>query len=238
MLDDNENFSYISKNIKTVMEKVEKAAQKSGRRVEDITVIAVSKTVEVERIRVALEEGFVDLGENKVQELMEKYDALGENCQWHLIGHLQTNKVKYIIDKVRMIHSVDSIELAEEIQKRALKVNRTIDILIQVNVSGEESKFGISPGEVEAFIRKLSTFDHIKVKGLMTIAPYAENQEDIRGVFKQLKKIFIDINAENIDNINMEFLSMGMSNDFEVAIEEGANIVRIGTLIFGKRYYL
>lgn len=220
------------------MEKVEKAAQKSGRRVEDITVIAVSKTVEVERIRVALEEGFVDLGENKVQELMEKYDALGENCQWHLIGHLQTNKVKYIIDKVRMIHSVDSIELAEEIQKRALKVNRTIDILIQVNVSGEESKFGISPGEVEAFIRKLSTFDHIKVKGLMTIAPYAENQEDIRGVFKQLKKIFIDINAENIDNINMEFLSMGMSNDFEVAIEEGANIVRIGTLIFGKRYYL
>lgn len=236
MTADDNNNSYISENIKLIKERVKTAAQKSGRNAEDITIIAVSKTVELERIKTALKEGLVNLGENRVQELLEKYDALENQCQWHLIGHLQTNKVKYIIDKVRMIHSVDSIELAEEIQKRAQKANRTIDLLVQINVSGEETKFGISPADAKEFIRKLSTFDHINVKGLMTIAPYTENPEDTREVFRELRKIFIDINAENIDNINMEFLSMGMSNDFEVAIEEGANMVRIGTSIFGKRH--
>lgn len=222
-------------NIEAVKEKIKRAAMKSGRNFEDIQIIAVTKTVEVSGIQKVVDLGLKDLGENRVQELLKKYDILNRECYWHLIGHLQTNKVKYIIDKVRMIHSVDTLELAREIQKQAEKTTRTIDILVQVNVSGEESKFGIPPHEVLDFVKEISIHPNIKVKGLMTIAPFAENSGEIRPVFKQLNKIFIDTKKENIDNIDMEFLSMGMSNDFEVAIEEGANMVRIGTAIFGQR---
>lgn len=230
-------LDFIKTNISDVRLRIEKAAMRSGRKAEDITLIAVSKTVEPDRILKALDEGIYNLGENKVQELCEKYDIINRDCKWHLIGHLQTNKVKYIIDKVQMIHSVDSAELAEEIQKRASKARRLIDVLVQVNVAGEESKFGISPQEVDGFVRKISTYGNIRVKGLMTIAPLAQDAENIRYVFRDLKKIFIDIKKENIDNIDMEVLSMGMSNDFEAAIEEGANMVRVGTAIFGQRNY-
>jgi PLP dependent protein len=154
-----------------------------------------------------------------------------------LIGHLQTNKVKYILDKVSLIHSLDSMELAREIQKRAEKAVKTMEVLVQVNVAGEESKFGMTPAETLSFVRELKHFDGLKVRGLMTVAPMAENPEDVRGVFRSMKKIFIDIKQENIDNIDMAYLSMGMSGDFEVAIEEGANLVRIGSAIFGKRSY-
>lgn len=231
------DYSYLKSNVDDVMERVEKAALKSGRKLEDITVIAVSKTVDPERIIRVIDEGLIDLGENRVQELTEKYDIINRECNWHLIGHLQTNKVKYIIDKVKMIHSVDSVDLAKEIQKRANNIGKVADILIQVNVANEETKFGIDSSQVVNLAKDISGFPNIHVKGLMVIAPYAENPESVRGVFREARKIFIDMRQENIDNINMDYLSMGMSNDFEVAIEEGSNIVRIGTAIFGKRQY-
>lgn len=226
------------KNIQEVLENIKRAALKSGRNPDDIKLIAVTKNFDESRIIEAIDAGIKDLGENRVQELLGKYDNIDKECNWHLIGHLQTNKVKYIIDKVAMIHSLDSMELAEEIQKRAQKAGRAMDVLVQVNVAQEESKFGISINDTEAFIRKLNVLPNIKVKGLMTIAPYCDNPEEIRYVFRDLYKKFIDIKKENIDNINMAFLSMGMSNDYETAIEEGANIVRVGTAIFGKRVYL
>ncbi|MDF2986578.1 MAG: alanine racemase domain protein [Eubacterium sp.] len=227
----------IKNNLDNIFDKVRAAAEKSGRTAEDIKVIAVTKTVEVDRIKNVYEYGLRDMGENRVQELTDKYDKLPEDCKWHLIGHLQTNKVKYIIDKVAMIHSVDSVELAKEINLRAEKHGRIIDILLQVNVSGEETKFGISPDEVYDFIGKISQMKNLCLKGLMTIAPFTHDPQEIRPVFKNLYNIYIDIKHKRIDNVNMDYLSMGMSNDFEVAIEEGANVVRIGTSIFGKREY-
>lgn len=230
-------LDYIRENVAGIRERVARAAEKSGRRLEDINIVAVTKTVGLDRIERVLEEGILNLGENRVQELLEKYDNIKRECRWHLIGHLQTNKVKYIVDKVAMIHSLDRLELAEEIQNRAQKAGRSIDVLVQVNVSGEESKFGIDSGQTLELVKKLSLLKNIKVKGLMTIAPFDENPENIRYVFRGLHKIFIDIQQENIDNIDMAYLSMGMSNDFETAIEEGANMVRIGTSIFGNRQY-
>ncbi len=227
----------IRNNLDNIFNKVQAAAEKSGRTAEDIKVIAVTKTVEVDRIKNVYEYGLRDMGENRVQELTDKYDQLPSDCKWHLIGHLQTNKVKYIIDKVAMIHSVDSLELATEINSRAEKHGRIMDFLLQVNVSGEETKFGISPDEVYDFIGKISRMRNISLRGLMTIAPFAQDPQDIRPVFKNLYNIYIDIKRKRIDNVNMDYLSMGMSNDYEVAIEEGANIVRIGTSIFGKREY-
>lgn len=227
----------IKENLDNVLSRIKTAAEKSGRKAEDIKLIAVTKTVDVERIKSVYEYGILDMGENRVQELLDKYDKLDSSCRWHLIGHLQTNKVKYIIDKVDLIHSVDSIELAKEINSRAAKLGKKMNILMQVNVSGEESKFGMSPQEVDEFIKIVSEFSNISLRGMMTIAPYAENPEDIRYVFKKLYDIFIDTKQKKLDNVTMEYLSMGMSNDFEVAIEEGANIVRIGTGIFGKRDY-
>jgi pyridoxal phosphate enzyme (YggS family) len=227
----------IKENLDNIYSRIKAAAEKSGRHQEDIKLVAVTKTIDTDRIKSVYDCGILDMGENRVQELLEKYDKLDKECRWHLIGHLQTNKVKYIIDKVQMIHSVDSLQLAEEINLRAAKAGRKIDILLQVNVSGEESKFGISPDEVHVFVNIISQFGNIRLRGLMTIAPYAENTEDIRYVFRKLYNIYIDIKHEKIDNVSMDYLSMGMSNDFEVAIEEGANIVRIGTGIFGKRDY-
>ena len=233
----------ISENIKAVEAKVAAAAERSGRKREDILLLAVSKTKPVETIREAVESGLLALGENKVQEIMEKYEPMaayapeGERIHWHLIGHLQTNKVKYIIDKVDMIHSVDSRKLADEIEKRAAAAGRVMDILVEVNMADEESKFGVKPEETEAFLRELAGMEHIRVRGLMTVAPFVENQEENREYFRQMRELLVDMNAKKIDNIEMDMLSMGMTGDYEVAIEEGATIVRVETGIFGERIY-
>lgn len=229
------NNTCIKDNYENVLCQIDEAAKKSGRSLKDITLIAVSKTVAVDRIKELTDLGVADLGENRVQEICEKYDVFEQNIRWHLIGQLQTNKVKYIIDKVTMIHSLDRMELAQEIQKRSLKAGRIMDVLVEVNVSGEKSKSGIAPGEAIDFVGKLSEFPNIRVKGLMTVAPFFTDNSEARPIFRGLRKLAVDIDNENIHNISMDFLSMGMSNDFSVAIEEGSNMVRIGSKIFGKR---
>lgn len=230
-------MSHIAENIKVVEAKVAAAAEKSGRKKEDILLLAVSKTQPVEVIRQAVDCGLISLGENKVQEIMDKYEPMGEGVHWHLIGHLQTNKVKYIIDKVDMIHSVESLKLAEEIEKRAAAKGLVMDILVEVNMADEESKFGITPDKAEEFIRELAKKQHLRVRGLMTVAPFVENSEENREYFRQMKQLQVDIKAKKIDNVVMDVLSMGMTGDYEVAIEEGATIVRVGTGIFGARDY-
>lgn len=229
--------SSIEQNIIDVKKRINEAALKSGRNPDEILLLAVSKTIDVPKIKEAVNFGLNSLGENRVQEIMEKYEPMGEGINWHLIGHLQTNKVKYIIDKVCLIHSVESLKLAEEINKRAEKAGVVMDILVEVNMADEESKFGIKPKDCENFIRQLSLLKNINVKGLMTVAPFTENPEENRIYFKEMKKLLIDINNKKIDNINMTELSMGMTGDFCVAIEEGATIVRVGTGIFGERFY-
>lgn len=230
-------LSYIAENIEYIRSRIALAAEKSGRTPEDIRLIAVTKTVDIERMKEAIECGLTDLGENKVQEIQWKYEELGSDYDWHLIGHLQTNKVKFIVDKVKLIHSVDSEKLALEINDRASKIEKCIDILLEVNISGEESKFGLNPKDVIEVIENISKLSNIKVRGLMTIAPNVENPEENRKYFKEMKKLFVDIENEKIDNVSMDYLSMGMTNDYEIAVEEGANIVRIGTGIFGQRVY-
>lgn len=228
----------IKDNIYTILEKTKQAAIRSGRNLEDITVIAVSKTVDSERAREAVEAGLVNLGENRVQELVKKYDELSNtNVKWHLIGHLQKNKVKYIIDKTVLIHSLESLELAKEINKKAKQHDLISNVLIELNIGEEESKFGISEDVVYEFVKSLEQFENIKVLGLMTVAPFTENPEDVRWVFKKMKEIFDKISGMKLKNTEMKYLSMGMTNDFEIAIEEGANIIRIGTAIFGARNY-
>lgn len=228
----------IKENIDSILEKTAAAATRSGRNPEDITVIAVSKTVDAEKAREAVECGLINLGENRVQELVSKYEQLsGTEVKWHLIGHLQKNKVKYIIDKTVLIHSVENLELANEINKRALQHNITADVLIELNIGEEESKFGIGEENVYEFVKSMEQFENIKVSGLMTVAPFSEEPEDIRWVFRKMKEIFDKISGMKLKNTEMKFLSMGMTNDFEIAIEEGANIVRIGTAIFGARKY-
>ena len=224
-------------NFEEVEKKIQAACDRSGRRREDITLIAVSKTKPVDMLKEAYDFGTRIFGENKVQEITEKYDALPRDISWHMIGHLQRNKVKYIIDKVDYIHSVDSVRLAETIEKEAAKHNLTVKILVEVNVAGEESKFGLSPEEVLPFIEEISEFSHIQVCGLMTIAPFVENQEENRPYFSRLRKLSVDIDSKKVNNVNMSMLSMGMTNDYEVAIEEGATMVRIGTGLFGARNY-
>lgn len=187
-------------------------------------------------IEEAINLGLNDIGENRVQEIMDKYDSLNkDNLNWNMIGHLQTNKVKYIIDKVNLIHSLDRLSLAKELNKRARKVDKVIDVLIQVNIAKEESKFGLEKEEIWNFLEKLKKYPFIAVKGLMVMAPFDEEPENIRHVFKETKSLFEDIKKKDIDYIEMKYLSMGMTNDFEVAIEEGANLIRVGTGIFGKR---
>ena len=230
-------MGYIKENIAEVEKKVAAACERSGRKREDVLLLAVSKTIDVDRIKEAVDCGLTSLGENKVQEIMDKYDAMGPDVKWHLIGHLQTNKVKYIIDKVEMIHSVESLKLAEEISKRAEAKGVIANILLEVNVADEESKFGIKVDECEEMVRKISVLPNIVIRGLMTVAPFVENPEENRGYFRQLKQLLVDINSKKIDNVNMEVLSMGMTGDYEVAIEEGATIVRVGTGIFGARVY-
>lgn len=232
-----EDYGYISENIENIRKNIDVACKRSGRDPKDVLLLAVSKTVDVDRIKVAVDCGLNSLGENRVQEIMEKYEPMGENVKWHLIGHLQTNKVKYIIDKVELIHSVESIKLAEEINKQAKKHNLVMDVLVEVNMADEESKFGVKPEETESFIRELALMDNIRVRGLMTVAPNVENGEENRVYFRNMKQLLVDINAKNINNINMDILSMGMTGDYETAVEEGATIVRVGTGIFGKRDY-
>ena len=227
----------VYENYKEIASIVDETCTSCGRAREDVTLIAVSKTKPVELLQEAYHAGARDFGENKVQEIMDKYDKLPDDIRWHMIGHLQTNKVKYIADKVYMIHSVDSVKLALEINKQALKVNRVIPVLIEVNIAGEDSKFGVKPSECEALIREIHTFSGIAVKGLMAVPPFVDDPEDNRQHFQTLKQLSVDIMQKNIDNVCMDFLSMGMSGDYAVAIEEGANLVRVGTSIFGERDY-
>lgn len=227
----------VTENLQKVEEKIQNACRRAGRSRGDVTLIAVSKTKPVEMIQEAIQCGIHTFGENKVQELLEKQTVLTEDLNWHLIGHLQRNKVRQIAGKVTRIHSVDSLRLARQIQSEYEKKNRMADILIEVNMAKEESKFGFMPEETEEAIREIASFSNICVRGLMTIAPFVENAEENRVHFRNLRKLLVDINKKNIDNINMSELSMGMTGDYEVAIEEGATYIRVGTGIFGNRQY-
>lgn len=225
----------VAENYRYVLKKVEEACARSGRDPKDVTLIAVSKTKPIEMIEEAMEAGARVFGENKVQELCDKYEQLPKDLHWHLIGHLQRNKVKYIVDKAELIHSVDSLKLAEEISKEALKKNVEVNILIEVNVAEEESKFGVSVEETLALVEEIAKLPGIHIQGLMTIAPYTTDPEENRPVFRTLKKLAVDIKKKNIDNVCMDVLSMGMTGDYQVAVEEGATLVRVGTGIFGER---
>ena len=227
----------VCENYKEVEQRVEAACMRAGRSRKDVTLIAVSKTKPVSMIEELLPLGVTEFGENKVQELTAKAEILPSTLNWHMIGHLQRNKVKYIVDKACLIHSVDSLRLAEEISKEAEKKQVIANILIEVNVAEEESKFGVSTTEVIPLLEKISLLPNIAVHGLMTIAPYVENPEENRWIFQKLKNLSIDIKGKNFDNVTMDVLSMGMTGDYEVAIEEGATHVRVGTGIFGERNY-
>lgn len=231
-------MSELRENIRFIKDNIQKHSEKTNRDIEDVKLVAVTKTVDVDKVLEAIECGVTDVGENKPQELARKYDIIGDKVKWHLIGSLQTNKVKYIIDKVHMIHSLDRESLCEEIQKRAEKINRIIDCLVQVNISKEDSKHGLYEEDVINFIKNVSKkYANIRIKGLMTMAPFTENEDEIREVFRSLKNLSLDIDKLNIYNVDMKYLSMGMSNDYKIAIEEGSNIVRVGTSIFGERNY-
>ena len=227
----------IVENIKQVEENIKQACEKVGRNPEEVTLIAVSKTKPYTAIEEALPSGILDYGENKVQELCSKMEQLPSDIRWHMIGHLQRNKVKYIVGKVELIHSVDTYRLAEEINIQAKKQNVIVPILVEVNIAHEESKFGISAEDAILLVEEISKLENIRIKGLMTIAPYVENPEDNRLYFRKIKQLSVDITNKNIDNVFMEILSMGMTGDYMVAIEEGATMVRVGTGIFGERNY-
>lgn len=227
----------LTNNYDLVINNIETSCKKAGRSPEEVTLIAVSKTKPVTMLQEIYNHGCRDFGENKVQELLDKYEVLPKDIKWHMIGHLQRNKVKYIVDKVSLIHSVDSLRLAEEISKEALKKHVEVNILVEVNVANEETKFGTTSLEAIELVKAISGLPGIHVKGLMTIAPYVEDAEKNRQYFAQLKQLSVDIITKNIDNVSMDILSMGMSGDYEVAIEEGSNMIRIGQGIFGKRDY-
>ncbi len=227
----------IKENLQSVQDNIKEICRKCDRNPEDVTLIAVSKTKPNEMLMEAYDSGIREFGENYVQELSDKIETLPDDINWHMIGHLQRNKVKYIVGKVAMIHSVDSLRLAEAIDNESSKKGVKTDILVEVNVADEENKFGVTLEDAEDFIRQLSHFDNIVVRGLMTSAPLVDNPEKNRVFFRQLRQLLVDINAKNIDNIHMDVLSMGMTNDYIIAIEEGATHVRVGTAIFGARNY-
>lgn len=227
----------LAENLKEVRLRITAAAQRVGRNPQEIKLIAVSKTKPASMIKECMEEGQLIFGENKVQELMEKIPILPDFLEWHLIGHLQKNKVKYIVDQVSMIHSVDTVALAEQIQKEAVKKNCEVNILLEVNVAREETKSGFYLEDVYDACCQIAAFSNVHIMGLMTVAPFVENPEENRIIFRKLKHLFVDIQSKKVDNICMTELSMGMSNDYEVAIEEGATIVRIGSALFGPRNY-
>lgn len=231
-------MSDISVRIDQVRSKILDASKKVNRNPEEILLLGVTKTVDVDVMEEALKCGITDVGENKPQELQRKYGLIGNRARWHQIGTLQTNKVKYIIDKVDLIHSLDRMALAEEINKRAEKIDRNIDCLVQVNVSKEETKHGIFIEDLENFIRECAgRFERINIVGLMTMAPYSDDEDEVRSVFRQLREVSDYIRDLSIDGVVMKDLSMGMSGDYQIAIEEGSTIVRVGTSIFGKRNY-
>ena len=224
-------------NLKEVEAKIEAACKRAGRDRSEVTLIAVSKTKPVEMLEEAYETGIREFGENKVQEMMDKYEVMPKDIHWHMIGHLQRNKVKYLMGKAALIHSVDSLRLAEEISAQSVKHEVTTDILIEVNIAGEETKFGTDREEAIALVEAAAKLPNIHICGLMTIAPFVENPEDNRKYFQQIRQLSVDIKEKNIDNVDMRILSMGMTGDYEVAIEEGATMVRVGTGIFGERHY-
>lgn len=227
----------VCENYLAVEEKVKEACRRAGRNRDEVTLIAVSKTKPMSMIEELLPLGVVDFGENKVQELTAKEEALPAGIHWHMIGHLQRNKVKYIVDKACLIHSVDSLRLAETVSQEGEKKGVTANILIEVNVAGEDSKFGVSPDETAALAEAIAKLPNIAVKGLMTIAPFVENAEENREIFRNLRKLSVDIEEKKFNNVTMAVLSMGMTGDYEVAIEEGATMIRVGTGIFGERDY-
>lgn len=225
----------IKENLLQVEEQIRGACAKSGRKEAEVTLIAVSKTKPVELLKEAYDAGAREFGENKVQEILDKAPKLPSDIRWHMIGHLQKNKVRQVIDKVVLIHSVDTVALAGQIEKEAAKRDLQMDILLEVNVAGEESKFGFRVEEVLDAVREIANFSHVHIKGLMTIAPFVENSEENRDIFQKLYQLCVDIKSKNIDNVSMSVLSMGMTGDYEVAVEEGATMIRVGTGIFGAR---
>ncbi len=227
----------IEKNILQIKENIGNALKKSGREGDEVQLIAVTKTVDINRINEAIEAGITSIGENRTNEIEEKYNLIGSKVDFHMIGHLQTNKVKNIIGKTKLIHSLDRISLAKELDKRSKRNNIVTDVLLQVNVAEEESKFGLKVDEVLYFIEDILELTNIRVRGLMTIAPYTEDRSYLRNVFRSLYKLSEDIKTRNYEGLSMDYLSMGMSNDYEIAIEEGSNMVRVGSSIFGKRNY-
>ena len=226
----------ISKNLEIIKNNIEKACIKANRKIEDIEIIGVTKTTDAERINILKELGITTFGENKAQELLEKYNII-DNVSWHFIGNLQTNKVKYIIDKVSLIHSVNSLKLLEEINKRAFNNNINMPVLLEINIANEPSKCGLLEKDLPYIIENIEKFKNITLNGLMCVAPFVENPEQNAQYFRKMRKLFVDIQQKNKDNIYMKYLSMGMTNDYSIAIEEGANMIRIGTGIFGKRNY-
>ena len=230
-------MSMVVENLAEVEKHICEACERAGRSRDEVTLIAVSKTKPVSMIEELLPGGTRDFGENKVQELVDKYEVLPKDIHWHLIGHLQRNKVKYVVDKACLIHSVDSMRLAETISYEVSKNGVRVRVLIEVNVAGEESKFGVTLEETEGLVREIAKLPSIQIKGLMTIAPYVEDPEENRVHFSRLKQLSVDIKNKNIDNVSMDVLSMGMTGDYQVAIEEGATMVRVGTGIFGERNY-
>lgn len=227
----------LKENLAIVEKNITEACARAGRARDEVTLIAVSKTKPVEMLEEVYAEGIRDFGENKVQELCGKMERMPDDIKWHMIGHLQRNKVKYIMDKVSLIHSVDTYRLAEEINIQAKKRNVTIPILVEVNIAGEESKFGTSAEDVILLVEDISRLENIRIQGLMTIAPYVTDPEENRPYFRKIKQLSVDITNKNIDNVSMRILSMGMTGDYAVAIEEGATLVRVGTGIFGERNY-
>ena len=227
----------IANNIKQVKENIEASARKAGRNPEDILLVAVSKTKPIEALKEAYDAGIRDFGENKVQEIVEKYDKLPKDARFHMIGHLQRNKVKQVIDKVCLIHSVDTYRLAQEISVQSQRIGITSHILVEINMGGEESKFGTDTEDGIKLVEEIASLPNIAIDGLMTVAPYVEDPEQNREIFHKMLKLSVDIKDRNIDNVNMNVLSMGMTNDYQVAVEEGATIVRVGTAIFGARDY-
>lgn len=227
----------IQENIRQAGKRIAASCRKAGREESEVSLIAVSKTKPLSMLQEAYEAGVRDFGENKVQELVDKHSRMPADVRWHMIGHLQRNKVKYIVDKVYLIHSVDSLRLAEEISREAVKKQVEVNILIEVNIAEEESKFGVTAAGTLSLVEEISRLPAIHVKGLMTIAPFVENPEDNREYFKKIRDLSVDIMRKNIDNVSMDILSMGMTGDYGVAVEEGATYVRVGTGIFGERDY-
>lgn len=228
----------IKSNIEKIKDEIASICNDCGKNPQEVNLMAVTKTVDVDAVFEAIDAGITDVGENKPQELARKYEVIGDKVKWHLIGTLQTNKVKYIIDKVTMIHSLDREALCEEIQKRAEKIDRIIDCLVQVNISKEETKHGLYKDDVVDFVKMVSEkYPNIRIKGLMTMAPFIEDDEVIESVFKGLKDLSLEIDSLSLKNVEMSTLSMGMSHDYHLAIKHGATIVRVGTAIFGPRNY-